>query len=372
MSDHQKENALRIAAYLENRLSPEEKEAFKRDLGEDDELRLQYVDALMNRAATGQDAGSAAEPAPGAEDTDRAGETLVEPENTGGADETLIEPEDTGGASVGEREEAGEARGNWESLGEQGARDAWEAGWSAGRERPRGGFFGSRWMVGVAVLLLVVAGVAIIILIRKEGFWNNAVAATPVDSGGVKKGNMMDSAAVKVDSGRVAAAGNVAGAGGAGAAVAGRKAGLGDSLYTKLYKPYMRGDDPVDVREYYQEYRTGNYTAVLTAGDSMVMKIPARLLLVRDYMRLYLGLSYLATGDGQNAVRELEGVVLRTKPGDILYETARWYLALAWLKRNDVDAGEAENKALDLARKVAHSYSRYQEPARELVMALGS
>lgn len=207
MSDHQKENALRIAAYLENRLSPEEKEAFKRNLGEDDELRLQYVDALMNRAATGQDAGSAAEPAPGAEDTDRAGETLVEPENTGGADETLIEPEDTGGASVGEREEAGEARGNWESLGEQGARDAWEAGWSAGRERPRGGFFGSRWMVGVAVLLLVVAGVAIIILIRKEGFWNNAVAATPVDSGGVKKGNMMDSAAVKVDSGRVAAAG---------------------------------------------------------------------------------------------------------------------------------------------------------------------
>ncbi len=52
MSDHQNENALRIAAYLGNRLSPEEREAFKRDLGEDDELRLQYVDALMNRAGT--------------------------------------------------------------------------------------------------------------------------------------------------------------------------------------------------------------------------------------------------------------------------------------------------------------------------------
>jgi Tfp pilus assembly protein PilF len=134
----------------------------------------------------------------------------------------------------------------------------------------------------------------------------------------------------------------------------------------------MRGDDPVDVREYYQDYRTGRYAAVLAAGDSMVMKIPVRKLLVRDYMRLYLGLSYLASGDGQNAVRELEGVVLRTKPKDILYETARWYLALAWLKRNDVDAGEAENKALDLAREISHSYSRYQEPARELIKALGS
>ena len=53
MSDHQNENALRIAAYLENRLSPEEREAFKRALSEDDELRLQYVDALMSRAGPG-------------------------------------------------------------------------------------------------------------------------------------------------------------------------------------------------------------------------------------------------------------------------------------------------------------------------------
>lgn len=88
-------------------------------------------------------------------------------------------------------------------------------------------------------------------------------------------------------------------------------------------------------------------------------------------MRLYVGLSYLATGDGRNAVRELEGVVLRTKPGDMLYEDGRWYLALAWLKRSDVDAAEAENKALGLAREIAHSYSRYREPARELVRALG-
>jgi hypothetical protein len=368
MSDHQKENALRIAAYLENRLSPEEREAFKRDLGEDDEFRLQYVDALMNRAAKGQDAGGTAEPATGAEEIVREADVGEREEMGEGGEMGEVE-------EVEKVEEVGKVRGdreppgNWESLGEQGAREAWEAGWSAGKGRARGGFFGSPWMVGVAALLLVIAGVVIFILIRQEGYWSNSVAATAVDSGKVNKGNGIDSPAVKADSGQVAAAGNGVAAG---AAVASGKAGLADSLYTRLYKPYMRGDDPVEVREYYQDYRTGNYAAVLAAGDSMVMKIPVRRLLERDYMRLYLGLSYLASGDGRNAVRELEGVVLRTKPKDILYETARWYLALAWLKRNDVDAGEAENKALDLAREISHSYSRYQEAARELIKALGS
>jgi hypothetical protein len=148
--------------------------------------------------------------------------------------------------------------------------------------------------------------------------------------------------------------------------------GVADSLFARFYKPYKRGDDPMEVRVYYQDYRTGNYTAVLAAGDSAVSVPGQRAVLVRDYMRLYVGLSYLATGDGQNAVRELEGVVIRTKPGDILYENGRWYLALAWLKKNDVDAAAARHKALELAQEVAHSYSRYRESARELVKALRS
>jgi hypothetical protein len=47
-------------------------------------------------------------------------------------------------------------------------------------------------------------------------------------------------------------------------------------------------------------------------------------------------------------------------------------LALAWLKRNDVDPTEARGKAIGLARDISHSYSRYQGPARELMKALGS
>jgi hypothetical protein len=89
-------------------------------------------------------------------------------------------------------------------------------------------------------------------------------------------------------------------------------------------------------------------------------------------MRLYVGLSALATGDARNAVSELEAVVLRTKPGDILYETAQWYLALAWLKRNDVDAAEARSKVLELGQDLSHGYSRYREPAMKLIRALKS
>jgi hypothetical protein len=145
---------------------------------------------------------------------------------------------------------------------------------------------------------------------------------------------------------------------------------LGDSIYARLYKPYTRGDDPAEVREYYQDYRTGNYTAVEAAEDSALKRIGPQRLLSRDYMRLYVGLSYLATGDGRNAVSKLGDVVFRTKPGDVLYETAQWYLALAWLKSKDVDAAEADNKALALATEIAHGYSRYREPARELLRLL--
>ena len=352
MNDRQNENASRIALYLENRLSREEREAFKQALDEDDELRIQYVDALMNRAGTGPIFGATAEPVTGTENPDGAG---------GPAGDTFEKEisvmDDTDAAGMGGLEAAdrGENVGEHEDIPEE------------YREVPaRGGFLGSGWMVGVAALLLIIAGVVMLIMIRRGGFWDRTVAATAADSGNANRGNGVDSAAGGAGNRQVEAAK------GADSAVsgAGGKVALADNLYARLYKPYIRGDDPVEVRVYYQDYRTGNYAAVLAAGDSAVKRPLPRGLLVRDYMRLYVGLSYLATGDGRNAVSELGDVVFRTKPGDVLYETAQWYLALAWLKRNDVEAAEAKNKALELARDIAHGYSRYREPAMELVRAL--
>jgi hypothetical protein len=352
MTDHQKENASRIALYLENRLSREEREAFKRALGEDDELRIQYVEALMNRAGTGTNAGGTVEPVTGTENpggsVGSAGDTFEK--------ETSV-MDDTGAAGIVELEEAdrGESVGEREDIPVK------------YRKVPAtGGFLGSGWMVGVAALLLIIAGVVMSIMIRRGGFWDRTVAASAADSGNANRGNGVDSAAGTAANRQVGAGKGVDSA----ASGAGGKLGFADSIHARLYKPYLRGDDPVEVRVYYQDYRTGNYAAVLAAGDSAVKRAGPRGLLIRDYMRLYVGLSYLATDDGRNAVKELGGVVFRTKPGDVLYETARWYLALAWLKRNDVEAAEAENKALGLAREIAHSHSRYREPAMELVRAL--
>jgi hypothetical protein len=355
MSDRQNENASRIALYLENRLSWEEREAFKRALGEDDELRIQYVDALMSRAGTGTHAGATAEPLTGMEDPDGSGRPAGDTfeKETSGMDDTDAAGMDESeaadqGANVGEREDMPEEY----------------------RKVPaRGGFLGSGWMVGVTALLLIIAGVVMVIMIRRGGFWDRTVAATAADSGNANKGNGVDSATGSAGNRQVEAGKGVDSAV-SGAGVAGRKAALAGNIDARLYKPYMRGDDPVEVRVYYQDYRTGNYAAVLAAGDSAVKSAGPRGLLIRDYMRLYVGLSYLATGDERNAVSELGDVVFRTKPGDELYETAQWYLALAWLKRNDVEAAEAENKALELARDIAHGYSRYREPAMELVRAL--
>jgi hypothetical protein len=361
MSDHQKENALRIAAFLENRLSPEEREAFKRSLAEDDELRLQYVDALMNKAGSGPKPDGMGETVSGVGETEGVGETVSGVGETEGVGETTI----------GEREEAGQ-ESEWETLGEHGAREAWEAGWPGGKKRAGGGFLGSGWMVGTAVLLMIIAGAVIFILIRHQEFWDRTVAAAVVDSGNAKRRMGIDSAVTgaAADSGT---AGRGAGAGTAVVSAAGGQVALADSIYARLYKPYMRGDDPVAVRVYYQDYRTGNYAAVLAAGDSVMTAAGSgpRQLQIKDYMRLYKGLAYLATGDGREAVTELGGVALRTKPGDEMYEAARWYLALAWLRRNDVDLAEARGKALGLARDISHSYSRYREPARALIRALG-
>lgn len=359
MDDHQKENASRIALYLGNRLSWEEREAFKRALDEDDELRVQYVDALMNRAGTATNAGATAEPLTGTENSEASG---------GPAGDTFEKEmsvmDDTGAAGIGELEEV-----------DRGVNvDEREDMPQNYRNVPAGGgFLGSGWMVGVVALLLIIAGAVMLIMTRRGGFWDRTVAASAADSGNANKKNGVDAAAGSAGNRQAEAGKGVDSAvtvAGIGAAVAGGKEALADSIHARLYKPYMRGDDPVEARVYYEDYRTGNYAAVLAAGDSAVKGAGPRGLLIRDYMRLYVGLSYLATGDGRNAVSELGAVVFRTKPGDVLYETAQWYMALAWLKRNDVEAGEADNKALGLAREIARGYSRYREPAMELVRAL--
>jgi hypothetical protein len=370
MSDHQNENATRIAAYLENRLSPEEREAFKRRLGEDDELRLQYVSALMNRAGGSgeveREPESEVMPVP---------EVLPEPEVTPEPEPVVWEPEPV--ATYESEPVAWEPEPVLPSeplikevsaaeVGEPLEPEEGEAGWPDEPERARAGFLGSGWIVAITLLLLIIAGVVMFIISKRQDLWDKTVAAMAADSAAAKKGTQVDSAAAATPPATTTADPvNSAGKeGGMGTA--------GDSLFATLYKPYARGDDPRELQQYYSDYRKENFAAVLAKGDSPALGTGQRAVVIRVYMRLYVGLSALATGDAPNAAIELEAVVRRTKPGDILYETAKWYLALAWLKRKDVDPAEARSKATELARDISRGYSRYREPARRLVHALGS
>jgi hypothetical protein len=371
MSDHQNENASRIAAYLGNRLSPEEREAFKRLLSEDDELRVQYVDALMNRAGSGSGSGGTVMPEPEAEARQEPeAEVRPEPEEvhevvehwTEPAPEAYVEPEPVAATEpeVYAATEPLVTEVSQPEVREEEEPVADDAGWPEEETRARRGFMGSGLFVGITLLLLIVAGVVMYLLSKHQDFWDKTVAAMAADSGAAKKGTRVDSAATPATP--ASPVDSVRKGGGAGT--------LGDSLFANLYKPYARGDDPIELKQYYEDYRTANYAEVLAKGDSPALGIGQRAVLNRDYMRLYVGLSSLATGDARNAVSELEAVVRRTKPGDILYETAQWYLALAWLKRNDVDPAEARSKALGLAQDLSHGYSRYREPALKLIHAL--
>jgi hypothetical protein len=87
----------------------------------------------------------------------------------------------------------------------------------------------------------------------------------------------------------------------------------------------------VEVSLYYEDYKREDYPAEIGARkeEYQVMGADGREKVIRGYMQLYKGLSYLAVGKEVETVAQLEAV----KPGNTCYDTARWYLALAWLRR---------------------------------------
>ncbi len=87
-----------------------------------------------------------------------------------------------------------EPGGGWQSVGEQGAREAWEAGWPGGKHRSRSGFLGSGWMVAVTLGVLVIAAVVIYVFSKHHEFWEKTVATIAADSTDANK-NKVDSAA---------------------------------------------------------------------------------------------------------------------------------------------------------------------------------
>lgn len=279
MSDRQLENAMRIADYLEDRMSPEEEEGFMLELGGDEEMRRQYEEEMLIRA------GMKGEVGPG----------LLQP-----ADEHL------------------------QLVTEILAKDK-----EVRRDRGRVAVFGRRG-VAAAALLVIISGTVLYI---RFGWGEHGTSRVIVANSPALKNRMASGVAA-------------------------------DSLFARYFTSYASGGDPVEVSLYYEDYKRGDYPAVIGAKEEeyQVMGAGGREKVIRGYMQLYKGLSYLAVGKAVEAVAQLEAV----KPGNACYDAARWYLALAWLRRGDMSPGEGLNRARSIALEIANSSSRYKDQARRL------
>jgi hypothetical protein len=313
MSDHHWENSLRIAEYLEDRMAPAEEEAFMRALGEDEELRRQYEEELLIRGRMRGARG--------------IGEAGVDADGVG-MGPGMLQPADEHLQMVTEILAKGK-----------------EVRKDGGREGAKIALLGKSGMVAAA-LLVIISGTVLYIRIGHRR----------VGEGEVKRVEKIE----KVDTGIVS--------GGSKWMVV-----RPDSVYARLYEPYASGNDPVEVSLYYRDYKRGNYAAVLAAReeDYRVMGVSERGPVVEGYMRLYKGLACLATGKPKKAVTELSGAMAKSQPGDALYETAQWYLALAWLRRKDLYPEHVLGASAAIAHRITNTQSRYKPQAEELLRALG-
>jgi hypothetical protein len=210
-----------------------------------------------------------------------------------------------------------------------------EAGRAGRKEGARIALIGRSGMVAAA-LLVIIAGTVLYLRIGRRG-------------GSERVG---PAAASAPDFAKAAANGPATGA------------RSGDSLFARNYRPYSSNADPVEVSLYYSYYKKGEYALVLKAReeDYQVMGVGGREKVLKRYMQLYKGLSYLAEGKAAEAI----GMFGAVQPGDADYDAAQWYSALAWVKLSNLE------RAAFVAAAIANSPSRYKERAAKLLKDLRS
>ncbi len=124
----------------------------------------------------------------------------------------------------------------------------------------------------------------------------------------------------------------------------------------------------MELNEYYNSYKNGDYAKVLSARDAdyQLMSGDERNKLLQQYMQFYKGLSYLAENKAGEAIQKFE-TVLRSAPKKTSpYYEAQWYTVLAFLKTNDI------SKTIFIAKDIAQSGSMYKEKATQLLRDLNS
>jgi hypothetical protein len=325
--DNSEENAIRIADYLEDRMSPEQEEVFVRGLGDDPHLRQQFEDELLARALLSDDAGDSLEG------------SVRQP---AAAERVELEGAVRQEAIVYELSQQTPERRTERPV----------------RRRPLRTYYAA-----AAAVILAVAGTAIWIANRENR--PGVSSAIPVISAKRDTAGRppLVASRPRTDTG------------------AGQSPILlmltdnkeADSAFQANYSPYIYDSlaqapdsDWLALRRYYDAYQRGDYDTVLMAkemdhaGGPNIGEDDRR----KQYMHFYKGLCYLASGTTADvmhkALAEFEPVLTHAPKGSPFFE-AQWYALLTALRIGDLA------KARALVNNVALSPSPYRYRAAALL-----
>lgn len=137
-------------------------------------------------------------------------------------------------------------------------------------------------------------------------------------------------------------------------------------LYAHFYSRYSAGNIPVEISDYYNDYRDGDLAAVLAVKPTEYQSMGGenKHALLQQYMWLLKGVSYLGLDQPEKADRQFDSVLQAAGKGTEPYIGAQWYDALALLKLGDTA------RVFKMATVVAGGRSVYKEQARALLDSL--
>jgi len=278
-------NSIKIANYIDDRMSPAEEEAFMQELGNDETLKQQFEDELHIRSLLAND--------------DEISDSVALP---------MFQPADDHIRMI-EKALEGDANNNRHHA-------------------PIVSLF-SRYRNIAAIVLLMIA-IAAITLIFTRNKNNNPpeIVSTPLRQ---KPPSAIRDSLSNKQTPLLAQQAN------------------SDTIFRHFYKGYSASEeDPVEVSKYYSDYKEGRYSKVLSASDAdyRVMGLDNKTERLKQYMHLYKGLSYLADNKPSNAITQFDSVMKSAPKTDLVFFNAKWYATLAWLKKEDASKASAIAKEI--------------------------
>ncbi|MDR3714521.1 MAG: hypothetical protein P4L51_17040 [Puia sp.] len=135
-----------------------------------------------------------------------------------------------------------------------------------------------------------------------------------------------------------------------------------DTLYKEFYRVYSTRIPPAELAILYGEYQARNYQAVIEASvsDYLTGVSERRNHSLEQYIGLYKGLSYLAKDDPDDALQQFDKILQSSPKTGPVYYDGQWYSALARIREDELA------KAADLIKDIPQSASPYAAKAAAL------